>query len=62
MNDSHEQTVISLLILMMMIIIGAVCFLLGSIRTERHLQYEAIKNGHAVWTADASGKATFQWK
>ena len=62
MTEHNDNILTGIAIMVTSIILASLTFVLGTLHGIEKIQHEAVKNGHAVWTADASGKATFQWK
>ena len=62
MTDNNDNILTGIAIMVTSIILASLTFVLGTIYGIQNVQREAVKNGHAAWVADASGKATFQWK
>lgn len=62
MTDDSDHTFTAIAIFATSLILASLTFVLGAIHGTEKVQQEAIKNGHAVWAADAQGKSVFQWK
>ena len=62
MTDDPNDRLAAIILCAAIIALASLAYVLGTIQGTEKVQQEAVKNGHAVWAADAQGKATFQWK
>lgn len=62
MTDDPNDRLAAIILCAAIIALASLAYILGTIRGTEKVQQEAVKNGHAVWAADAQGKSVFQWK
>lgn len=56
---NQDDAMLYFLCVMLGIIIGGIP---GGCSGVNQMKYEAVREGHAEWVADASGMAQFKWK
>lgn len=62
MTDDPNDRLAAIILFAAILALTSLAYVLGTIRGTEKVQQEAVKNGHAVWAADAQGKSVFQWK
>lgn len=62
MTDDPNDRLAAIILCAAILALTSLAYVLGTIYGTEKVQQEAVKTGHAGWTADAQGKATFQWK
>lgn len=60
-NDPNDRLA-AIILCAAILALTSLAYILGTLQGTEKVQQEAIKNGHAVWAADAQGKSVFQWK